>query len=107
MRIDFDERLWRGYREGRALPLQAIDAWMDAVERHASSHRPLTVIDLGSGTGRFTPGLAERFGGPVYGVEPAAKMRQIAVAFGDHDRVTYLEGRAEQIPLPDRSCDLG
>jgi SAM-dependent methyltransferase len=106
MGIDFDDRLWRCYREGRALPPQAMDSWMDAVERRASPQRPLAVLDLGSGTGRFTPSLAERFGGPVYGVEPAAKMREVAVTSGAHADVTYLEGRAEQIPLPDRSCDL-
>ena len=106
MPFDFDDRLWRGYRDGRALPAQAMDAWMDAVERHADARRPLAVLDLGSGTGRFTPSLADRFGGPVYGVEPATKMREIAVASSTHANVTYLEGRAEQIPLPDGSCDL-
>ncbi len=79
---------------------------MDAVERHASPRRPLAVLDLGSGTGRFAPSLAARFGGPVYGVEPAAKMREVAVTSSAHANVTYLEGRAEQIPLADRSCDL-
>jgi ubiquinone/menaquinone biosynthesis C-methylase UbiE len=107
MAVDFDDRLWRGYRQGRALPAEAMRAWMDAVERHADARRPLTVLDLGSGTGRFTPGLADRFGGPVYGVEPAARMREVAVASSKHPNVTYLEGRAEQIPLPDASCDLG
>ena len=106
MPVDFDDRLWQGYREGRALPAQAMDAWMDAVERHADTRRPLAVLDLGSGTGRFTPSLADRFGGPVYGVEPATKMREIALASSTHANVTYLEGRAEQIPLPDGSCDL-
>ena len=104
--VDFDDRLWKGYRQGRALPPQAMDAWMDAVERHAGRRRPLTVLDLGSGTGRFTPSLAERFGGPVYGVEPAAKMRKIAVASSAHPDVSYLEGRAERLQLPDESCDL-
>jgi ubiquinone/menaquinone biosynthesis C-methylase UbiE len=106
MPIDFDDRLWRGYRKGRALPLQAMATWLDAVERHADRRRPLTVLDLGSGTGRFSPGLAERFGGPVYGVEPATRMRKVAVESSAHPNVTYLEGRAEQLPLPDASCDL-
>jgi ubiquinone/menaquinone biosynthesis C-methylase UbiE len=106
MSIDFDDRLWRGYRQGRALPPQAMDAWIDAVERHADARRPLTVLDLGSGTGRFTPTLADRFGGPVYGVEPATKMREIAVESSAHPNVTYLDGRAELIPLADASCDL-
>jgi ubiquinone/menaquinone biosynthesis C-methylase UbiE len=83
-----------------------MDAWVDAVERHADPRRPLTVLDLGSGTGRFSPTLAGRFGGPVYGVEPAARMREVAIESSSHPNVTYLEGRAEQIPLADTSCDL-
>src|SRR5262249_24931920 len=61
---------------------------------------------LGSGTGRFSPSLAERFGGPVFGVEPAAKMRAVAATANPHPAVTYLDGRAEAIPLADASCDL-
>lgn len=106
MRVDFDHRLWQVYTQGRTLPAAAVAAWLDAVARHAGTRRPLTVLDLGSGTGRFTPALADRFGGPVYGVEPAAKMRGVAVASSAHPAVGYLAGRAEEIPLPDASCDL-
>ena len=65
--------------------------------------RPLTVLDLGSGTGRFTPMLADTFGGPTYGVEPSARMRQVAAG---HPGVSYLPGSAERIPLGDGTCDL-
>jgi ubiquinone/menaquinone biosynthesis C-methylase UbiE len=106
MKVDFDDRLWRSYEQGRALPASAIAAWMDAVERHVRQERPLAVLDLGSGTGRFSPSLADRFGGPVFGVEPAAKMRAVAATANPHPTVTYLDGRAEGIPLPDSSCDL-
>jgi ubiquinone/menaquinone biosynthesis C-methylase UbiE len=64
------------------------------------------VLDLGSGTGRFAPLLAEEFGGPVYGVEPSDRMRAVAQAQARHERVTYLAGAADRIPLPDGSCDL-
>ena len=82
---------------------------MAAFEARLPDRRPLTIVDVGSGTGRFTPALAATFGGPVYGVEPSAKMRAVAEAAADaaHDRVTYLAGQAEQIPLPDGSCDAG
>ena len=73
---------------------------------HLPARRPLTVIDLGSGTGRFTPALAEAFGGPVYGVEPAAGMRRAAEADATHPRVTYLAGEAGAIPLPDATADV-
>jgi ubiquinone/menaquinone biosynthesis C-methylase UbiE len=104
--IDYDQRQFDVYARGRALSPEAIDAWMRAFARHAAPHRPLAVLDLGSGTGRFTPALAETFGGPVHGVEPAARMREIAEASARHPQVTYLDGAAERIPLPDGSCDL-
>jgi ubiquinone/menaquinone biosynthesis C-methylase UbiE len=105
-KVDFDDRLWESYEVGRALPEHSLAAWMDAVARHAGPKRPLTVLDLGSGTGRFSPSLATRFGGPVYGVEPARKMRDVALRVNAHPDVTYLDGRGEKIPLPSDSCDL-
>jgi SAM-dependent methyltransferase len=106
VKIDYDEKLWKGYAQGRALPRQSLTVWMDAVARYADPRRPLTVLDLGSGTGRFSPSLAEWFGGPIYGVEPAAKMREVAGTLNAHPAVIYLAGRAEHIPLADASCDL-
>lgn len=106
MKVDFNDKLWENYEAGRALPEQSLAVWMDAVARHAGPQRPLSVLDLGSGTGRFSPSLATWFGGPVYGVEPAAKIRDVALRANAHPDVTYLDGRAESIPLPDASCDL-
>jgi ubiquinone/menaquinone biosynthesis C-methylase UbiE len=104
--IDYDERQFAVYAQGRALPPETIDTWMRAFARHADQDRPLAVLDLGSGTGRFTPALARTFGGPTYGVEPATRMREIAEASAGHPGVIYLEGKAERIPQPDNSCDL-
>jgi len=101
--VDYDGRLHQVYAAGRALPADSLDTWMEVAAGFAPDERPLTVLDLGCGTGRFTPALAETFGGPVYGVEPSAGMRQQAAK---HPDVTYLEGSAEAIPLPDESCDL-
>jgi SAM-dependent methyltransferase len=53
----------------------------------------------------MTPSLASTFGGPVHGVEPSDKMRAQALAHADHPAVTYAAGSAEDIPLPDASCD--
>lgn len=104
--IDYDQQQYDVYARGRALPPETIDAWMRAFARHAGPHRPLSVLDLGSGTGRFTPALADTFDGPVYGVEPATRMRAAAEDTASHPGVTYLDGAAERIPLPDASCDL-
>jgi ubiquinone/menaquinone biosynthesis C-methylase UbiE len=101
--VDYDARLHQVYAQGRALPADSLNTWMQAAAGFAPPARPLTVLDLGCGIGRFTPALAETFGGPVYGVEPSTRMLEQAI---EHPAVTYLEGSAEAIPLPDESCDL-
>ena len=105
-RVDYDRVQHQAYAKGRALPAAAIRRYMAAFAEHLPTRRPLTGVDLGSGTGRFTPALAEAFGGPIHGVEPAAAMRRAAIADAAHPAVTYLEGRAEAIPRPDRSADF-
>lgn len=104
--VDYDGHQRSVYAKGRALSAEVTATWMSAFSRHAGPGRPLSVLDLGSGTGRFTPALAETFGGPVYGVEPSSGMRQAAVTDAAHPAVTYLEGSAGAIPLPDASVDL-
>lgn len=104
--VDYDRVQHQSYARGRALPAGSVERYMDLFSGYLPDRRPLTGIDLGSGTGRFTPGLAEAFGGPVFGVEPAKGMRDSAEAGSMHPRVTYLEGRAEAIPRPDASADF-
>ncbi|MBM2615445.1 methyltransferase domain-containing protein [Actinoplanes sp. LDG1-06] len=87
------------------MPPGTLTEWVHVFARHAPERRPLAVLDLGSGTGRFTPALAGEFGGPVWGVEPFDRMRAVAEAH-EHPGVTYLDGSATGIPLPDDSCDL-
>jgi ubiquinone/menaquinone biosynthesis C-methylase UbiE len=105
-KVDYDERQHLTYERGRALSPAVVARWMDAFARHAGDRRPLTVADVGSGTGRFTPALAGTFGGPVYGIEPSDRMRAIAEGAPHGPAVMYLAGSAERIPLPDRSCDV-
>ncbi len=105
-KVDYDDRLHTVYAQGRAVSSTTITTWMRAFADHAPPQRPLTVLDLGSGTGRFTPALADTFGGPVYGVEPSRGMRQVAQRSATHPAVTYLAGAAERIPLPADSCDV-
>jgi ubiquinone/menaquinone biosynthesis C-methylase UbiE len=105
-RVDYDGHQSTVYAKGRALSPEVMASWMAAFARHVSPRRPLSVLDLGSGTGRFSPALADTFGGPVYGVEPSAGMRNAALELSAHPGVTYLEGGADAIPLPDASVDL-
>jgi ubiquinone/menaquinone biosynthesis C-methylase UbiE len=104
--VDYDERQHRVYAQARALSAETMAEWMRVFEQFAPSQRPLAVLDLGSGTGRFTPALADTFGGPVHGVEPSERMREVAEEHAAHPAVTYLAGTAEAIPLPAASCDL-
>jgi ubiquinone/menaquinone biosynthesis C-methylase UbiE len=105
-RIDYDGRQHEVYAKGRALGPGAMARWMAAFEREAPAGRPLSVLDLGSGTGRFSPALAEAFGGPVHAVEPSQRMRAIAMEQAAHPGVVYLAGEAADIPLPDAAVDL-
>lgn len=104
--VDYDRVQHQAYARGRALPAGSVERYMRIFAEYLPARRPLTGVDLGSGTGRFTPGLAEAFGGPITGVEPARGMRDSALAGAAHPRVTYVEGRAEAIPLPHASADF-
>lgn len=101
-KIDYDTRLHAVYAAGRGMSGEALDAWTAAFARSLPAARPVSWLDLGSGTGRLSPALAEAFGGPVYGVEPSARMREQAPA---REGVEYLAGAAESIPLPDAAVD--
>jgi SAM-dependent methyltransferase len=61
-----------------------------------------TVLDLGAGTGKFIPHLADT-GARVIAVEPVAEMR--AELSRHHADVDALAGTAAAIPLPDGALD--
>jgi ubiquinone/menaquinone biosynthesis C-methylase UbiE len=65
--------------------------------------RPLAGLDVGSGTGRFTPALAQAFE-PVTGIEPAVR-REVAEAAARHPDVRYLAECAEDMPASSGSPD--
>jgi len=103
-RIDYDTEQYQDYARGRALTEQQLQAWLGAFAALLPEHRPLAGLDVGSGTGRFTPALAEAFG-PVTGVEPSVRMREVAEAQPRHPGVRYLAGSAEDLPVPSASAD--
>jgi SAM-dependent methyltransferase len=61
------------------------------------------VLDVGCGTGRFAAALTESHGCPVIGVDPSPGM--LAVARERKADVTWLEGRAEALPLGDGAVE--
>jgi len=103
--VDYNGRLSTVYAAGRVMSPDEVRRWTAAFQAHLPAERPLAVLDLGSGTGRLTPGLADAFGGPVYGVEPSDRMRELAEEAASHPNVTYKPGSAEEIPLPEASVD--
>jgi ubiquinone/menaquinone biosynthesis C-methylase UbiE len=102
--IDYDKEQYQDYARARALTEQQMQAWMSAFGALLPARRPLAGLDVGSGTGRFTPALARAFG-PVTGVEPSVRMREIAQAQCQHPGVRYLAGAAWDIPVPSGSAD--
>lgn len=104
-RIDYDGRLHERYHQGRALEVSALKLWRQAVRRVLRGGSGQTILDLGSGTGRFSALLADEFDAQVVGVEPSDKMRAVAEAECRHPGVRFVKGAAESIPLDDDSCD--
>jgi ubiquinone/menaquinone biosynthesis C-methylase UbiE len=103
-RIDYDTEQYQDYARGRALTQHQLLAWISAFEALLPERRPLAGLDVGSGTGRFTPALARAFG-PVTGVDPSVRMREIAQAQSPQPGVRYLAGSAEDLPVPSSSAD--
>jgi SAM-dependent methyltransferase len=75
----------------------------DALVRSAAPRPGEDALDLGCGTGNVAAALVAA-GARVVGVDPAARL--VEVARGAVPGATFLEGRAEALPLPARSVDL-
>jgi len=56
--VDYDTEQYRDYARGRAIGAPQLRVWIDAFAAVLPERRPLTGLDIGSGTGRFTPALA-------------------------------------------------
>jgi len=104
-RTDYDSPFYRHYAEARALPPLTETLWMEAAARHIPLHEGMRILDLGSGTGRFSAALAEAFQAEVLGVEPSDQMRGSAERDKAHPLARYVKGAAESIPAPDASFD--
>ncbi|THV33530.1 class I SAM-dependent methyltransferase [Glycomyces buryatensis] len=105
-RVDYDTTQHAGYARGRALLPVSRANWLRAFALQAGERPVRTILDIGSGTGRFTPLLAEGFAAPVIGVEPSRRMREVAEAESAHPSVTYVKGSADDLPLADGVADL-
>jgi SAM-dependent methyltransferase len=102
--VDYEKQA-AGYARARNLSANTQEAWREAVNRWLAQLKPGLVLDLGSGTGRFSSLIADAMECEVVGVEPSDGMREAAVREAAHHRVRYLAGDAHAIPLEDTSCD--
>ncbi|HSS08308.1 MAG TPA: class I SAM-dependent methyltransferase [Acidimicrobiales bacterium] len=96
-RVDYSGRMATVYDAGRRLSTDAVATWMAAAARHVGSPQG-PILDLGSGTGRFSAALAARFGVPVVAAEPAEGMREQA-AGRRGPQVSLVAARAEALPF--------
>jgi ubiquinone/menaquinone biosynthesis C-methylase UbiE len=102
--VDYDSQS-ATYAAGRGLSPEAEAAWREALVRYVDPARANVILDLGSGTGRFSPLLADALNARVVGIEPSRGMREAAVCGAQHQRVDYVGGDGRWIPLADGSCD--
>jgi ubiquinone/menaquinone biosynthesis C-methylase UbiE len=96
----------RRYDEGRRLPTETINLWLDAITRHVPIRSVRAIADIGCGTGRFSKVLARAYSAQVLGVDPSARMLASARRTARSRRLRVIQGAAEDIPLPDGSCDM-
>ncbi|MGO9450291.1 MAG: class I SAM-dependent methyltransferase [Candidatus Binataceae bacterium] len=101
--IDYDGAMSRNYGRGRALRPEVAELWHQVLDPYFSPLRSRRVLDLGSGTGRFSSLLAQWFGVRVVGIEPSRGMRAAADSFSG---VSCAAGTAEAIPLSADCVDL-
>jgi ubiquinone/menaquinone biosynthesis C-methylase UbiE len=91
------DRIGRQYRGTRAADPRITDRIVELLALPAGA----TLCDVGAGAGNYTNALAER-GYRMLAVEPSETMRRQAPP---HARVTWSEGVAEALPLPDECAD--
>lgn len=85
------------YRTHRAADRRIVDRLVDYMDVPPGS----LICDVGAGSGNYAHALAER-GYGILALEPSAVMRAQADA---HERVTWIEGFAERMPLADGSAN--
>jgi SAM-dependent methyltransferase len=101
-RISYDDQTAAAFKAVREVPRDGLGEWRDAVRRHLSPSRGMTLVDIGAGTGQFAAAFSDWFGLRIVAVEPSAAMRaQIPCRPG----IRVLEGHASALPLPDGSAD--
>jgi ubiquinone/menaquinone biosynthesis C-methylase UbiE len=105
-------RLAEAYSRHRRLHPQVLEALIEQGRVHEGSR----VLEVGCGTGNYIRAIADATGAICTGVDPSREMlRRARSSTGwpkdrrdaaDRPEVTFIEGRAEDLPLSDRQFDL-
>lgn len=64
-KVNYNRRLYRNYHRGRAMSQDTAARWAAAISHYKKIADQDIVLDLGSGTGRFSTFLADHFNGTI------------------------------------------
>lgn len=103
--VEYD-KVGERYQAGRVLPDSVLDAWRAAVWPFLPSARPLTVLDLGAGTGIFTRAWPRWCACRVVAIEPSHGMRAAAIVAGIPKEAVFIAGAGEALALRDKVVDV-
>ncbi len=95
MQTPIYDTIGRSYAHTRRPDPRIVDALVNQIALPEGS----LIADVGVGTGNYTNALADR-GFRMHAVEPSPVMREQAMT---HPNVTWHEGTAERLPIPDNS----
>jgi len=94
------------YPSGRTLSTEAARIWLESVSPFVPTANDARIVDLGSGSGRFSTLFAKSFRAHVVGIEPSMRMLATARSGGQAANLAYVAGAAERVPLINESCDV-
>ncbi|MEO0981185.1 MAG: class I SAM-dependent methyltransferase [Pseudomonadota bacterium] len=105
--MDYDQTAAAAvYDRARAYGRDAETLWRRVVVDSVAGVDVQTVLDLGCGTGRYSARLADWLSADIIGVDPSTTMLDRARRNVSSNRVRFVSGPAEDIPLPDGGVDL-
>ena len=106
--MDFDKvNTAKVYDRARWLPPETWVMWKKILMQAVPKQQVKTVVDLGTGTGRFLGFLQKTFSAEVFGIDPSKKMlAQAKKNSKNNTKIKLIRGSSEKIPLKDGSADL-
>jgi len=93
------------YDTARTLPEHATSLLINVLKDNTPVDNISSVLDLGGGTGRFSPLLQTLYNCPVYTLDPSVEMLKKGVSRSHRD-IHWVTSNAENIPLKTETIDL-